>query len=103
MTVGETVPLTIVAVDDAGRPVQAPMRVAAPRQALSFDGEGCPALDTATSNFLVGQLQSGIGGIAATNTFAGSNVLSLTIQIDKDVIDGGGPILGVWASTHIAN
>jgi hypothetical protein len=70
---------------------------------LSFDGEGCPALDTATSNFLVGQLQSGIGGVAATNTFAGSNVLSLTIQIDKDVIDGGGPILGVWASTHIAN
>lgn len=70
---------------------------------LVFDSEGCPGVDSATSGVLVGQLQSGIGGIAAANTFAGTNVLSLTIQIDKDVIDGGGPVLGVWASTHIAD
>jgi hypothetical protein len=70
---------------------------------LTFDSEGCPAVDAATSGVLVGQLQSGIGGVAATNTFAGANVLSLTIQIDKDLVNRGGSILGVSASTHIAN
>ncbi len=69
---------------------------------LTFDDDGCPALDEATSNLLVGQLQSGLDGAAASDTFAGSNVLSLVVQIDKDVVTAGGPILSVWASTHSA-
>ncbi len=42
------------------------------------------------------QLQEG------TDTFAGSNVLALVIQIDTNVVNPGGDILGVWASTHAA-
>ena len=70
---------------------------------LSFDAEGCPNVDAATSGVLVGQLQAGTNGAAASNTFAGSNVLSLVIQVDKDLVDGNGPVLAVWASTNRAN
>jgi len=68
---------------------------------LMFDMNGCPALDMATQMTLVGQLQSSDAlGAPATDTLAGSNVLSLVVSIDKSVVNGGGPILGVWASTH---
>lgn len=75
---------------------------------LTFDAAGCPAVDEATSNALVTQLQSGapVEGQeelpAASDTFAGSNVLSIVLQIDKDLLTAGGPILGVWGSTHRA-
>ena len=68
---------------------------------LTFDAEGCPQLDAATSNALVAQLQHGKNGAAASDSFAGANVLALTIQIDKSMLTGGGPLLGVWASTHM--
>lgn len=70
---------------------------------LDFDAAGCPQLDEATSNLLVGQLQSGPEGEAASDTFAGANVLSLVVQVDKDLVTAGGPLLSVWASTHIAD
>jgi hypothetical protein len=66
---------------------------------LTFDADGCPALDEATSNVLVGQLQSGAD---ASDTFAGQNVLSLVVQLDDELVTGGGDVLGVWASTHVA-
>ncbi len=69
---------------------------------LVFDSEGCPNVDVATSNALVGLLQSGTDGAPASDTFAGSNVLSLVVQVDKDLVSAGGPLLGVWASTHAA-
>ncbi len=74
--------------------------VLAAAPSLDFDSDGCPALDGATSAVLVGQLQSGAGGAAASDTFAGSNVLSLVIEVDKSIVNSGGPILGVWASSH---
>jgi len=40
MTRGESVQLSITALDAAGNPVQAPYRVAAPRQSLSYDQDG---------------------------------------------------------------
>ena len=76
--------------------------VVAAAPSLTFDGEGCPAVDAATSGVLVGQLQSGANGAAASDTFAGSNVLSLVVQVDKSLVTAGGPVLGVWASTHQA-
>lgn len=69
---------------------------------LTFDAEGCPALDEPTSSLLVGQLQSGLNGAAATDTFAGANVLSIVVQVDKEVVTPGGSIVSVWASTHSA-
>ena len=70
---------------------------------LQFDDFGCPAVDADTSGVLVGQLQSGIDGAPATDTFAGANILSLVVQVDASTVSPGGPILGVWASTHRAN
>lgn len=70
---------------------------------LTFDDDGCPDVDDATSATLVGQLMSGVDGAAASDTFAGANVLSIVVQIDKTLVTGGGPMLGVWASTHRAN
>lgn len=62
----------------------------------------CPALDADTSTALVTQLQSGKDGAEGSNTFAGSSVLSLVFQVDKDLVTEGGPIVGVWGSTHAA-
>jgi len=69
---------------------------------LTFDGAGCPDVDEATSAVLVGQLQSGADGAAASDTFAGSNVLSLVVQVDEALVNTGGDVLGIWASTHAA-
>lgn len=71
--------------------------------ALTFDDEGCPAVDAATSTILVDQLQHGMDGADVSNTFAGSSVLSLAIQLNKTIVDAGGPILSVWGSTHTSN
>nr|ANY58016.1 hypothetical protein [uncultured bacterium]ANY58035.1 hypothetical protein [uncultured bacterium] len=67
---------------------------------LDFDMEGCPTVDQETSTALVTQLQSGPDGAPASNTFAGNSVLSLVVQVDKALVTAGGPIVGVWASTH---
>ncbi|MEZ4364871.1 MAG: DUF4331 family protein [Kofleriaceae bacterium] len=67
---------------------------------LTFDPANCPNVDAATSMALVGQLQSDPGGGAATDDFAGANVAALVIQLDKTLVNAGGPILGVYASTH---
>jgi len=71
--------------------------------ALTFDGDGCPLLDSATGTALRTQLQSGANGAAASDFFAGADVMSIVVQIDKSAVTGGGPLLGVWASTHQAN
>jgi hypothetical protein len=67
---------------------------------LVFDDQGCPDVDPDTSAALVGLLQSGNDGAPASDSFAGTNVLSLVVQVDKSVVTSGGPLLGVWASTH---
>ena len=69
---------------------------------LTFDEAGCPALDADTSSALVEQLQSGPDGSPASDTLAGQNVMSLVLQIDKNLVAIDGPLLGVWASTHAA-
>lgn len=75
--------------------------VVAAAPSLTFDGEGCPDVDAATSAALVGQLQSGANGAPASDTFAGANVLALVVEVDKSLVNAGGPLLGVWASTHM--
>jgi hypothetical protein len=84
-------------------------KVVAAAPSLTFDANACPALDAATSGLLVKQLQSS-GSIAsateskpAKDTFAGSSVLSIAVQLDKTLVTEKGPILAVWASTHRAN
>lgn len=67
---------------------------------LDFDEQGCPDVPDETRTALVAQLMSGEDGADASDTFAGQNVLSLVVQVDKTLVTDGGPVLGVWASTH---
>lgn len=64
---------------------------------LDFDGAGCPIVDEATSAALIDSLRD--GGNAVDN-FRGETAASLVLQIDAELLTGGGPILAVWASTH---
>ena len=76
-----------------------------PPHAVAFDeaNEGCPSLTDEQAALLVGQLQHGNNGADPSNTFAGQNVLALVIQIDKSIVDSGGPLLGVSVSTYSSN
>lgn len=67
---------------------------------LRFDAAGCPQLDAATAGTLVTSLRSAPGGGAPADSFRGFNALALVVQIDKALVTPGGPIVGVWASTH---
>ena len=68
--------------------------------ALTFDANGCPALDAATATALVNQLKTSPTGGAPANFFAGLNTLAIVLQIDKTLLNTGGKILTVWAGTH---
>ncbi|MCB1876205.1 MAG: DUF4331 family protein [Chromatiales bacterium] len=74
------------------------VRDAAP--SLSFDAAGCPTLDTATSNALVGLLTSTDGG-PAQDAFGNANILVLALEVDKSIVTTGGPIVAVWGSTRV--
>ena len=68
---------------------------------LQFDAAGCPKLDAATSAALVKQLKTATGGGAAVDFFAGKNVLSIVLSIDKSLLNAGGPVMSAWASTNV--
>jgi hypothetical protein len=65
--------------------------------------KGCPTLSAEQQQALIGALQSGNDGAPPSNTFAGQNVLALVIQVDKAIVDGNGPLLGVSFSTYTSN
>jgi hypothetical protein len=43
-----------------------------------------------------------MGAGAAENFFEPLNVLSIVLEIDKALVNSGGPIVSVWGSTHKA-
>lgn len=67
---------------------------------LEFDAAGCPQLDEPTSNALVTQLMTAPGGGPAVDNFGNANILVLAVSVDKSIVTGGGPIVGVWGSTR---
>jgi hypothetical protein len=70
---------------------------------LMFDPAGCPALDVATSTVLVGMLKgTGKGTMPAKDFFAGKNVLSIVLSVDKSLLNGGGAFMSAWSSTNKA-
>lgn len=70
---------------------------------LTFDPAGCPGVNAATSAALVGMLKgTQKGTMPAVDFFAGKNVLSIVLSVDKNLLNGGGPILSYWASTNKA-
>lgn len=58
----------------------------------------CPTVDNATSTALVNALTA--SGSPA-DTFAGATVQSLVVQIDKVLVNEGGPVLAVHAGTYV--
>lgn len=71
---------------------------------LNFDAANCPAVDAATSGLLLKKLSTDpdsmpVGGVAK-DSFAGKNVLSIVISVDKTLLSDGGKILSAWASTN---
>lgn len=74
--------------------------VASAAPSLTFDGAGCPALDAATSGALVTQLSSDAEGGPAADFFAPLSTHSIVLELDKRLVNRGGPILAVWASTY---
>lgn len=76
--------------------------VAAVAGSLTFNAFGCPALDGATAAALVSQLAHGDKGSAPADTFAGLNVLSIVVQLDKALVSSAAnPVISVWGSTNV--
>jgi Domain of unknown function (DUF4331) len=76
--------------------------VTAAKGSLSFDNNGCPLLDGATATALVTQLRTAPDGGAPQDHFLAANLLALVVQLDKSVLTSGGPLVSVWAATHVA-
>jgi uncharacterized protein DUF4331 len=72
---------------------------------LQFDAAKCPKLDAATSGLLVQKLSTDPNSVPpggpAVDFFAGKNVLSIVLSVDKKLLNAGGPILSAWASTNV--
>lgn len=76
--------------------------VTAAKGSLTFDSNGCPMLDMATSNALVTQLATAPDGGTPMDHFLAANLLSIVVQLDKSILTAGGPLVSVWAATHVA-
>jgi hypothetical protein len=56
-------------------------------------------LPDATKTALVNQLKTAVGGGPAVDAFT-APVAALVVQVNLDLLNGTGDILGVWASTN---
>jgi len=74
--------------------------VTAAASSLTFDAAGCPAVDTATSNALVSQLQHAPDGGPPVDGFANFNVIAIVAEVDKSILTSNGPIVSVAAATY---
>jgi hypothetical protein len=74
--------------------------VAALKGGLTLNAAGCPAIDSTQSQALVHQLESGANGAPAADDFAGKNVLSIVLQLDKSILTSGGSTVFVFGSTN---
>jgi Domain of unknown function (DUF4331) len=66
----------------------------------SRDSSGCPRFDTDTSATILEQWRQ-TDGHAGSNFLAGWNTAALVVAVDLDVVNRGGPLLGVWATTTV--
>jgi hypothetical protein len=71
---------------------------------LTFDAANCPAVDKTGSDLLLNKLKTDPASVppggAPKDSFAGKNVLSIVISVDKTLLSDGGDILSAWASTN---
>jgi hypothetical protein len=72
--------------------------------AVTLDPDGCAEIDSATAGVLINDLTHDSDGNVALNTltddFATANVVAIVLQLDTSLVDTGGDILAVYASTH---
>jgi hypothetical protein len=66
----------------------------------SRDYSGCPRFDAATSATILEQWRQ-TDGHAGSNFLAGWNTAALVVAVDLEVVNRGGPLLGVWATTTV--
>jgi hypothetical protein len=71
------------------------MAAGAPR-----DGSGCPRFDARTSAKILDEWRH-TEGHAGSNFLAGWTTAALVIEVDLDVVNPGGPLLGIWATTTV--
>lgn len=62
------------------------------------DGAGCPAFDASTSAEIRRRWTSTSDG-SPTDFLRGWKIRALVVQIDRTLVDRGGPILALWATT----
>jgi hypothetical protein len=64
------------------------------------DAGGCPAFDRPIVRRIHDEWRH-TEGHAGTNLLAGWQTAALVVEVDLDVVNGGGPLLGVWATTVV--
>lgn len=67
---------------------------------VAKDAAGCPNFDVATSAKILDEWRH-TEGHAGANLLAGWKTAALVVAIDLDAVNGGGPLLGVWATTVV--
>jgi hypothetical protein len=66
---------------------------------VAHDAAGCPAFDAATAAKILDEWRH-TEGHAATNLLAGWKTGAIVMSVELRAVNGGGPLLGVWATTH---
>jgi len=75
--------------------------VASVAAGLTYDEAKCPTNVGASGPVVAGMLaKTNKGADPAEDFFAGLNVLSIVIQVDKTILNKGGPLLALWGSTN---
>ena len=70
---------------------------------LTANADGCPdTTGIGLSQVLDRLMSTNHGADPAEDFFLGANVLSIVVQVDVSLVNGGGNFLAVWASTHNA-
>ena len=70
--------------------------------AITLGTNGCPSnINTTETALIVNQLKTSMttGMGTPTNFFANLNTLAIVLEVDKTLLNGGGPILSVWGAT----
>lgn len=67
---------------------------------LPRDSAGCPRFSAATSARILDEWHH-TEGHAGSNLLAGWNTAALVVEVDVTAVNGGGPLLGVWATTAV--
>lgn len=73
---------------------------AALKAGVTKDGAGCPRFDARTSAKILDEWRH-TDGHRAANLLAGWTTAALVIEVDLGAVNGGGPLLGVWATTTV--